>query len=1177
MQINDVFISYGRAESKAFAIKLHDRLVEKGYDIWFDQNDIPLGVDFQNQIDSGIENADNFVFVIAPHSVKSIYCLKEIELAISLKKRIIPILHIEPTTKEVWDKMHPTIGKINWIYSREKFEAGKPLEELENIDDFEAAFGGLISLIEKHKPYVKNHTVLLTKALEWNRGQQNPMYLLSGKNRFDAEKWLSTEFKTEQAPCEPTDLHCEFITESVKQATNMMTMAFFSYARENAELRDLLRGALTRKGITTWTDTSDIKSGETFEEAILHGIEQADNFLYLITPKSVVSKYCLMELDHVLKLNKRIIPMLFEEVPDDEIPESVRSLQYIDFRDKSEEGFSKSFDKLMKELLKDKDYMYFNKELLVTGLRWQLQKQNPSILLRGYKLEAAESWLKVGLKRNAQTPIEIHKEFISASVAKSRVENMHDVFISYSKDDLDFSRQLNDNFQTQGKDTWFDKENIVDEEELENEVNKGIENADNFIIIESPNYFGSEQCRQEIAYANKLGKRAIALKFIATDTSQLSPALQTAQSVDFRVGSSDFGTSFSELIRDLDTDREHVTHHTKFSKKALEWEKSEKSSDMLIRGAEYTLAETWMNEADDENKQPPITELQRDFFEESRVAIIIAAKRKKRRAAILRLLLIVMSVLFVIAAITGAYAYIQKGVAEANAIEAIRQKGIALENEKEALKQKQIADEKKREALRLKKIAEENEAEANRQRQKALENEREALRQKGIAETNEKEAIFQKSVAEMNEKLALTAKAETDLANARALYHLYVFNSKEFANNSLMIEENDDLRSLLAVTAFQLQDTASEKRPEEVSASPSDPRLLSAMQQAYIQYVDDNLKNGEYWALDSRNGFLAMSDTLGRIVIGQLDNSNDPVIPVLREVKSFVLASNAFVLSLAFSPDATQLVCGTATGSVILFDLKDNTQTEIYNHNNSSVLSIAFDKKGKRLVSSSANFSVKVWDMQSKTEIVTFENTQVINSLIITDDDYLMATDEIGNILQWNLATIANNSKAQTLQTTIGRLFSLAYNPVLKWLLSGSNKGKIRVSRRDKLDAIESFTIKHKGIISDICFSPDNHWVASASLDGTVLLWDLQNFKYQGVDKFVPIRIDNNGKQVLSVQFSSDSKFLIFGDNSKLHIRPLSSGDLYLGLLEKLNGKKMTDDQWQYYKKGDLKKTAIVE
>ena len=70
----DIFISYGRKESKIFASKLYANLTAKGYSAWFDQNDIPIGVDYQNQIDDGIEKAHNFIFIIAPHAVASPYC-----------------------------------------------------------------------------------------------------------------------------------------------------------------------------------------------------------------------------------------------------------------------------------------------------------------------------------------------------------------------------------------------------------------------------------------------------------------------------------------------------------------------------------------------------------------------------------------------------------------------------------------------------------------------------------------------------------------------------------------------------------------------------------------------------------------------------------------------------------------------------------------------------------------------------------------------------------------------------------------------------------------------------------------------------------------------------------------------------------------------------------------------
>jgi hypothetical protein len=156
----DAFISYGRTDSKAFATKLHNRLTEQGLQVWFDQNDIPLGVDFQNQINNGIQKAHNFIFIITPYSLKSPYCLKEILQAVKYNKRIIPLLYIEPQTQELWDKMHPTIRKINWI----DFQEAK--------DNFEESFAGLMNLVAQNTDYVEQHTKFLVKALEWERNQK---------------------------------------------------------------------------------------------------------------------------------------------------------------------------------------------------------------------------------------------------------------------------------------------------------------------------------------------------------------------------------------------------------------------------------------------------------------------------------------------------------------------------------------------------------------------------------------------------------------------------------------------------------------------------------------------------------------------------------------------------------------------------------------------------------------------------------------------------------------------------------------------------------------------------------------------------------------------------------------------------------------------------------------------
>ena len=556
IRFRDVFISYGRAESKAFATKLCHEFTQKGYKVWFDQHDIPLGVDFQHQIDEGIETAHNFIFVIAPHAVKSPYCRKEIDLAVKRGKRIIPILHIEPTEKEVWDRIHPIIGKINWVYIRQKWEKEKDQTQYENIDDFDTAFNDLLSLLEQEKEYVRRHTDILLRAIEWERNHHNSMHLLIANERKQAEEWLFQRFDKRQPPCLPSDLHARFISEAKKNANNLQTEVFIASAHKessgNVMTREQVIYKLALYGYTSWTHVNDLSSGADFHETIKKGVEGADNLIFLITKESLQSDYCMEELQYAISLNKRIIPLRLEKINESDFPSTLKDIQYIDFTDNIENtalsknektDFEHDIDELLKILEIDNEYLQRHKVLLTQALKWQRQEKNPSMLLRGQNLEQAKIWLKIGEKRDTNIPLPIHEEFIKESQAKSSSERT-DVFVSYSRTDGDIARKLNENLQIAGKTTWFDQESIASGADFQKEIYEGIQNADNIIFILSPESILSPYCADEVEFAQKLGKRFITLLYREINTEQLHGALSAVQWIDFRANHTKFDKQF---------------------------------------------------------------------------------------------------------------------------------------------------------------------------------------------------------------------------------------------------------------------------------------------------------------------------------------------------------------------------------------------------------------------------------------------------------------------------------------------------------------------------------------------------------------------------------------------------------------------------------------------------------
>ena len=195
-----VFISYSRKD-KDFVVKLHQALVSQGLETWVDWEGIPLTADWWEEIEAGIDGADAFVFVISPDSLTSKVCNDEIEAAMESNKRLVPILHREP---EKGNPMHPRISSHNWVFMR-------------NEDELAANLPEMVETIKTDLGWVKSHTRILGKALDWEKKGQNSSFLLRGDELNAAEAWLS-KASDHKEPA-PTALQIDYIRDSRRDAT----------------------------------------------------------------------------------------------------------------------------------------------------------------------------------------------------------------------------------------------------------------------------------------------------------------------------------------------------------------------------------------------------------------------------------------------------------------------------------------------------------------------------------------------------------------------------------------------------------------------------------------------------------------------------------------------------------------------------------------------------------------------------------------------------------------------------------------------------------------------------------------------------------------------------------------------------------------------------------------------
>ncbi|MBC7876800.1 MAG: toll/interleukin-1 receptor domain-containing protein, partial [Anaerolineales bacterium] len=195
-----IFISYSR-KNKAFVRKLNGAMEEAGISSWVDWEGIPLSSDWMAEITSAIQSADAFIFVISPDSLRSQFCMDELELGIKFNKKIIPVLYMEPDKEQ---KMHPKLGSTHWVHLRTK------------KDDFKATIPKLVEAIQTDLGWVQEHTRLLQRAAEWEHKKRNKSYLLQGSDLEEGERWMTESTKDAARVVIP--IQAEYISTSRKEA-----------------------------------------------------------------------------------------------------------------------------------------------------------------------------------------------------------------------------------------------------------------------------------------------------------------------------------------------------------------------------------------------------------------------------------------------------------------------------------------------------------------------------------------------------------------------------------------------------------------------------------------------------------------------------------------------------------------------------------------------------------------------------------------------------------------------------------------------------------------------------------------------------------------------------------------------------------------------------------------------
>ena len=166
---------------------------------------------------------------------------------------------------------------------------------------------------------------------------------------------------------------------------------FVSYSRRDKEFTDQLVLGLKACGFEAYIDREDIAAGEDWADRLGRLIEDADTVVYVLSPDSVSSEQCSWEVQETLRKSKRLLPVVWRPVPEDQTPPEMARLNYIFF---SGEGhnFASGLADLSEALRIDINWIREHTRLASAAARWHERGRSEAMVMRGDELDAAGAW-----------------------------------------------------------------------------------------------------------------------------------------------------------------------------------------------------------------------------------------------------------------------------------------------------------------------------------------------------------------------------------------------------------------------------------------------------------------------------------------------------------------------------------------------------------------------------------------------------------------------------------------------------------------------------------------------------------------------------------------------------------------------------------------------------------------